>query len=886
MVQQITYKGTTSDPRTPLTVEVSDGHKSAQRAITLVYHNEIPTVNPDVSPPIGRTGITYSEDLSGLFADGDGDTLTWNVDDSGLAGSGLSYNAATHTLAGTPTTAGEYTLTLSVDDGHGGTAERTLTITVLGNTAPVADSGFTPSEGTTGHEYSCDLSELYSDTEGDAITVSIDGTTPLPDGLSLEQFSLPGGATGYRIVGTPDSTAAGDHTVTIVAEDSWGATNRITLTLKVTENAAPVADPNFTVPQGTTGHTYSCDLSELFGDTDADGDDVSWVVNDSGLAGSGLTYDAVNDSITGTPTATGEYTITVTAEDGHGGTATETLTLIVEANADPVADPNFELPPAAHDQSYEVALPADLFTDGNGDAITVTVDPANPLPDGLSLEQVSLPGGVTGYRIVGVPTTPNTYTVGLIADDGHGGTTTLTLTLEVGTPPSVTADATGGSITISQGGALSDNDIDLFDNVTVGLDVNNEALTDLVFTVDVYGADHALVIDGQEIVLTATGTSMHTEANGYGYSVEIIDGKAVVTIDLTSTAAHSAADVQALIDDMAYRVVAPGMESTSVTVTLDSLSDASAHPAEVHISSSIVIARADSVDGVSSPGDGGHGEAPGAGPDGDHANNPFPTNDPFSSPTAGNTGPAAPGTTGPGMAGPATWDAGHAMASFNAMISRDSSHLHTDADPFASAPEQDGAYRTLGEVYGTWAYDAAGNRHVFDLPSPGRLGMDAPIASYQLIWAETGKAVNGLRVDVKDWCLVSAGFKNPGHARVLLLIETENGDKIELPVELDSRNAGRGTATPEPSAEHLETPSGAPAVRETSSLTERLLASGEVLPGALREPLPAGKPEMAAQLRQSLELSMDKVVAPTALADASDVPSGEYAALLEMAAAN
>lgn len=57
---------------------------------------------------------TFAENL---FIDPDGDSLSYRME--GLP-TGLSFDAATRTLSGTPHQTGDYTLTLIADDGKGG----------------------------------------------------------------------------------------------------------------------------------------------------------------------------------------------------------------------------------------------------------------------------------------------------------------------------------------------------------------------------------------------------------------------------------------------------------------------------------------------------------------------------------------------------------------------------------------------------------------------------------------------------------------------------------------------------------------------------------------------------------------------------------------------
>ena len=127
------------------------------------------------------------------------------------------------------------------------------------------------------------------------------------------------------------------------------------------------------------------------------------------------------------PNYNGPAVITYTISDGHGGTATSTLTVTVTpVNDPPVANPDVATTPKDTPINNINVLGND--GDPDGDPLTVTgvsVDPAKGTvtvnPDG-TLNFVPTPG-FTGTAII-------TYTI----SDGHGGTATSTVTVSVQPP--------------------------------------------------------------------------------------------------------------------------------------------------------------------------------------------------------------------------------------------------------------------------------------------------------------------------------------------------------------------------------------------------------------------------------------------------------------------
>lgn len=144
----ISGKATAIGPFT-VTVTVTDasGATSAPLNLDLVVEqiaNRAPEVNGDASTTLAHAteGSAYSVSLAGLFSDADsvyGDELSWTV--IGLP-EGLSFDAATLTLSGTASTVGDYSVTVTVTDEHGASAEHSLTLRVItqaeaDNSAPV-----------------------------------------------------------------------------------------------------------------------------------------------------------------------------------------------------------------------------------------------------------------------------------------------------------------------------------------------------------------------------------------------------------------------------------------------------------------------------------------------------------------------------------------------------------------------------------------------------------------------------------------------------------------------------------------------------------------------------------------------------------------------------
>src|SRR6202041_4041638 len=212
---------------------------------------------------------------------------------------GLSVNTTSGLISGTPTAAGTSTVTVSATNSTGtGNATLTLTITVG---APVITSA-TSANGTAGTAFSYQIIATNSPTSY--------GATGLPAGLSVN-------TTGGLISGTP--AAAGHSTVTLSATNASGA-GHATLTLTIAV-AAPVIT-SATTANGAVGTAFSYQITATNTPTS---------FGATGLPG-GLSVSSTSGLISGTPTAAGTSTVTLSAMNGSGtGNATLTLTIAVAA---------------------------------------------------------------------------------------------------------------------------------------------------------------------------------------------------------------------------------------------------------------------------------------------------------------------------------------------------------------------------------------------------------------------------------------------------------------------------------------------------------------------------------------------------------------------------
>jgi hypothetical protein len=281
------------------------------------------------------------------------------------------------------------------------------------------------------------LQLVGSDADGDPLTYSATG---LPPGLTL------GASTGY-ISGTP--TTAGTYTVTGRASDGvLNASQTFTWTVTTSDTTPPtvsITSPTSSATYASTATTFA------LGGTASDSNGVTQVTWVSSRGGSGTASGTASWSVSGIVLQAGSNVLTVTARDADGNTASDMLTVTV--NAPPTLA-------SVGNQSSATGLSTTLQLVGSDPEGATLTYSATGLPNGLSITQA------TG-RISGTPTTGGVFNVTASVSDGvSSAARTFTWTI-VGpdttrpavsiTSPTTSATFSTGTGTITLAGAASDN---------------------------------------------------------------------------------------------------------------------------------------------------------------------------------------------------------------------------------------------------------------------------------------------------------------------------------------------------------------------------------------------------------------------------------------------
>jgi hypothetical protein len=283
----------------PITITATDGNTcGGSRAYTLVVNCQTITVSPGTLPN-ATAGTSYSQTFAQTGGIG---TVTWSL--SGTLPTGMSLDTATGELSGTPLQTGSFPLTVTASDGNACTGSVSVTLVVDCQTITVSP-GTLPG-ATAGTAYS----QAFTQTSGiGTVTWSLTGT--LPTGMSFDT------ATGV-LSGTPLQT--GSFPLTVTATDANGCTGSVSVTLVVSCQAIGVEPP--TIAGGQLNVPYS----QTFTQTGGIGA-ITWSL--TGALPAGLTFDTATGVLSGTPTETGSFPLTVGASDANACTGSRAYTLVV-----------------------------------------------------------------------------------------------------------------------------------------------------------------------------------------------------------------------------------------------------------------------------------------------------------------------------------------------------------------------------------------------------------------------------------------------------------------------------------------------------------------------------------------------------------------------------
>jgi hypothetical protein len=384
---------------------VDDGRGGLDIDAVTVEVNSAPSVSAGTSPVFVNVGTPLT--LHGWASDLDGDSLAiaWSVV-SGPS-SGVLTEAATMTPTFIPTAGGWYVLRLTVNDGRGGIVSPE--VRVYGNSPPEARAG---------HASTVTLGSLVTldgtgsaDPDGDPVGYSWSQCPASPVTVTL---SNPLSARPFFLLTAPLA-----HCFVLAASDGRGGVATDTVT--VTGNTVPAVSAG----AGRTVRVLSS-VTLTGTATDADGDWLSYTWSQTGGLGVSL-LETHGITVRFSPPVAGSYTFQLAAQDGRGGAASSSVSVLADT------------PPSVSAGADRVVLVgstvrlAATASDAEGDALTFAW-----VRDGGGAPAVALTNADTAYPSF-VAGEAGAYRFVVTATDAPGLSSQASVTITANSSPTVSA---------------------------------------------------------------------------------------------------------------------------------------------------------------------------------------------------------------------------------------------------------------------------------------------------------------------------------------------------------------------------------------------------------------------------------------------------------------
>jgi len=294
-----------------VTITASDpGNLKSQQTFQVTIPNRAPEAGdpiPDVEVFVADSAAV---DVSKHFSDPDGEPLTYAATSSNPANASVSMSGSVATVSGS--SQGSAVIAVTAADPGGLESRQTFQVMVP-NRAPAAGDPIADVEVFVGDSAAMDVSEHFSDPDGDALTFEATSSSPATASVSMSGS-----------VATARGLSKGSTRITVTAKDPGGLTAEQSFQV-IIPNRAPQAGEPIPDLEVFVADSVAIDASEHFFDPDGDALTFAASTSDARVAVPSVSGHSVR--ITGVEL--GVATLTVTATDPEGLSAEQTFAVTV-----------------------------------------------------------------------------------------------------------------------------------------------------------------------------------------------------------------------------------------------------------------------------------------------------------------------------------------------------------------------------------------------------------------------------------------------------------------------------------------------------------------------------------------------------------------------------
>ena len=379
---------------TDITVTADDNFGGVvSMSFNLTILNRDPETTMMIADQTMFRAAPMSFDLGTTFSDPDGDILLFQVTVEDPTIVDASISGSTLTVVGIGVGASNVTVQ-AIDSPDGTPASSTFRVTVE-NQAPTVVAEIADHTVVRRDTVSVDLTTVFEDLDDDPLQFQAMSANPSVASAVIQGSML-----------TVTAESINSTLITVTANDGFGGEAADTFLITV-ENQAPIIVAAIADHAMNRGDTYVVDLSMVFEDADDDplAYDVQFsqaMVASSAIQGSMLTI--TGESVDST-------FVTVTADDGFGGTVSDVFEITIENQAPTVA-----MPIADQEITRRDMIVVDLsmvFSDADGDPLEFVA---------MSADSAVASTSIQGSTLTVMPHEVSSTVITVTASDEFGGT--------------------------------------------------------------------------------------------------------------------------------------------------------------------------------------------------------------------------------------------------------------------------------------------------------------------------------------------------------------------------------------------------------------------------------------------------------------------------------
>ena len=290
--------------------------------------NRSPVASGSIAAQTLTVGDSVTVNAASLFTDPDGDALTYAAMSSAPGTASVALSGTTLTV--TAVSAGTAIITVTARDPGGLSATASGNVTVEEpNRPPVASVPIADQTLMVGESVTVDAASLFTDPDGDALTYAAMSSAPGTADVALSGTIV-----------TVTAVGAGTAIITVTARDPGGLSAAVSGNVTVEEPNRPPTAVLPVVPGQTAklGNTITQDVSPFF--SDPDGDPLTYSATSSST--SVATVSVTGSVVSGVAVGVGSTTLTATATDPGGLSASITFDVTVISAASTIFRDNFD----------------------------------------------------------------------------------------------------------------------------------------------------------------------------------------------------------------------------------------------------------------------------------------------------------------------------------------------------------------------------------------------------------------------------------------------------------------------------------------------------------------------------------------------------------------